>query len=847
MKSSFQSLIVLLAVALTATVGRVQAADADPYQQLTKWQFGQSREPLALISEQIRKTAPEEYSAIEARLLPILQSSETPKDAKRFICRWLSIVGSEKCIPALAALLNDDVLSHPARMALEPMPSPTAGDALRNALPQVKGKLLAGVIASLGVRRDEQAVGALSRLAGSDDSLVADTALRALGAIGTEQAARSLANLQVSEALARTLARAKITAASHLAAAGNRQLAARVYQSQMSDQQPRAIRIAALKGLIGALPENEGANLVINTMQGSDTAMRDAVVSAYISSTDQHLKDAVAAQLPNLRPEGQLLLLGVLADQTEVAARTPVLKVLERSQDTDTRDAALECLVRHGTAEDVALLVRLAQNPTAAEAAAAKSVLQRMQAPNVNTVLIQLVESPDAGTRAVVLAALASRHAESALPTLAKLATGTDPVMATEAAKALGVMGHTEQLAALTQVLVNTDNTELRNAAEDSAKSICRRATDKAAIAQTLLMALTKARTPAARTSLLPLLIYPAGEDAMKAARSAMLEGNAEVRDAAVRTLASWPDAAVVPTLVDLAKSTDNPTYAVLALRDGCLRLAAMEEVPMAERLSIYRSILDAAKRPQEKKQAISGLSQLPSVGAMELLQQCMKNEALKNDASLAAVRLARQIGVVYNKQAMAALEQIKAQATGDDIRKQAESAIRAVQNIGQSPEGYIVAWMLAGPYTETGKSGQDLFDVRFAPEKADAKADWRPVVVPPGTKAGMVALDKIFGGNDRVAYLRTQIESDEPQNALLEIGSDDGVKVWLNGQVVHANNAVRPNTPNQDKARIKLKQGVNTLLLKITQGGGEWTACCRVRSTDGKELNNITIAPSAE
>ena len=115
------------------------------------------------------------------------------------------------------------------------------------------------------------------------------------------------------------------------------------------------------------------------------------------------------------------------------------------------------------------------------------------------------------------------------------------------------------------------------------------------------------------------------------------------------------------------------------------------------------------------------------------------------------------------------------------------------------------------------------------------------------GSKSGLVELDKVMRGENRVAYLRTQITSDKAQDALLEMGSDDGIKVWLNGQVVHANNSVRPCAPGSDKAKIKLKQGANDLLLKITQGAGEWSACCRVRGPNGQELNDVTVAPNAQ
>ena len=78
-------------------------------------------------------------------------------------------------------------------------------------------------------------------------------------------------------------------------------------------------------------------------VQGDDAAMRSATIAAYISSTDQGLKDTVAGELPAMKPAGQLILLGVLADQPDVAARPGVLAVLKAADDDKIRAAALEC------------------------------------------------------------------------------------------------------------------------------------------------------------------------------------------------------------------------------------------------------------------------------------------------------------------------------------------------------------------------------------------------------------------------------------------------------------------------------------------------------------------------
>ena len=842
MKSHFSTLLLALGLTLAANLTPAQQPPADPFAALPKYQFGQSRLPLALIDEQIRKSTPADYKAIEAKLLPILQAPETTKDAKRFICRWLTVVGSAECVAAVAPLLTDDDLSHPARMALEPMTDPAAGAALRAALPKAKGKVLVGIISSLGIRRDGQAVGALSGLIRDADPLVAGTALAALGEIGPA-AAQVLNTAAVPETLARTLARARIAAAGYLAQSGAGPQAAEMFKNLMSPQHPQAIRIAALKGQIGALPQADATTLILEMLQGEDAAMRSATISAYTSSSDLALKNTVAAKLPSMKPAGQLILLGVLADQPDVAARAPVLEVLAAGGEDNLRCAALECLVRHGEAADVPRIAALANDKSAAVADAARRTLQRLGKPGTDDALVRLIESPDASLRAVTLATLANRRVESALPTLVRLLSGSDAALATEAAKALGVMGKSDQLADLAKILATTENAALRSATEEAVKSVCRRTPDKSAAAAVLVASLNQAPATPARVSLLQTLIYTGGESALNTVLKAMQDNQPEVRAAATKALIAWPEAAAGAPLLALARNATDPNQAIVVLRDGCLRLADSDELSLSHRLDILRGVLDVAQRPEEKRRAISTLAEMPSLGAMQLLQGAVKDPALQNDAVKAAAKLGRQLAAVYNRQIVAALQDIKAQLPTDEARQPIENALKAAQNAGQSPDGFVIAWMLSGPYTEEGKDGNALFDIAFAPEKPNAQAEWRPIA---GAKSGLVELDKVMRGDNRVAYLRTQITADKTQDALLEMGSDDGIKVWLNGQVVHANNSVRPCTPGSDKAKIKLKQGANDLLLKITQGAGEWSACCRVRGPNGQELTDVTVAPNA-
>ncbi len=142
----------------------------------------------------------------------------------------------------------------------------------------------------------------------------------------------------------------------------------------------------------------------------------------------------------------------------------------------------------------------------------------------------------------------------------------------------------------------------------------------------------------------------------------------------------------------------------------------------------------------------------------------------------------------------------------------------------------YLSKWEVAGPYTEDGASHRQLFDIPLGPEQADAEVQWKAVPsqllnLHPAYVDLANALD---GGDQRVAYLRTRIEAKESKSIQLEIYSDDGVKAWLNGKLIHANNLSRgiPTTP--DKVVVALKKGSNDLMLKVTQNAGPWGAIAR-------------------
>ncbi len=126
----------------------------------------------------------------EKELLATLRSA--PPAEKAITCKLLAVHGSEESVPDLARLLADEQLASWARIALEAIPGPAADEALRKALDSLQGNLLVGTINSIGVRRDAQAVDALSGRLQDKDADVASAAAVALGLIGNSAATKAL-------------------------------------------------------------------------------------------------------------------------------------------------------------------------------------------------------------------------------------------------------------------------------------------------------------------------------------------------------------------------------------------------------------------------------------------------------------------------------------------------------------------------------------------------------------------------------------------------------------------------------------------------------------------------------
>ncbi|MBL7698745.1 MAG: serine hydrolase [Chitinophagaceae bacterium] len=162
--------------------------------------------------------------------------------------------------------------------------------------------------------------------------------------------------------------------------------------------------------------------------------------------------------------------------------------------------------------------------------------------------------------------------------------------------------------------------------------------------------------------------------------------------------------------------------------------------------------------------------------------------------------------------------------------------------------------WWVAGPMTVSGTSTPDNTSQETFFNRSDDQKIQVSFAIPAGGSVrdlknwkeiswndDIIDLDSIFKHPDYVsAYAFAVIVSDAPKQALLGVGSDDALKVWVNGKLVHKNWMARGVVTDNDVIPVSLNKGKNEILLEVQDITGGWAFTARF--LDKKALAGLLI-----
>jgi len=111
--------------------------------------------------------------------------------------------------------------------------------------------------------------------------------------------------------------------------------------------------------------------------------------------------------------------------------------------------------------------------------------------------------------------------------------------------------------------------------------------------------------------------------------------------------------------------------------------------------------------------------------------------------------------------------------------------------------------------------------------------------------KEFVVDLHEVTGGRveSTLAYAVTWLDAPKDMDVVFAIGSDDGFALRVNGEWVETMQKGRPYVSRENKVPARLKKGRNEVLMKVSQGGGDWKFAVHVEDANGRAAEGVSAS----
>jgi hypothetical protein len=170
--------------------------------------------------------------------------------------------------------------------------------------------------------------------------------------------------------------------------------------------------------------------------------------------------------------------------------------------------------------------------------------------------------------------------------------------------------------------------------------------------------------------------------------------------------------------------------------------------------------------------------------------------------------------------------------------------------------DGFIRTWLILAPIPlAENQSGAEGLAKQQIPDEGklqptegakvkvgDKELTWKKHQAP----EHLVDFNAILGATteDSVAYAVCYLVADSDLKDLkMKTGSDDQLKVYLNGKQVFEFTDPRAADKDQDTTEgITLKKGVNTLVMKVVNEKVDWSCCVRFVDKDDKPVKSFKV-----
>jgi len=255
--------------------------------------------------------------------------------------------------------------------------------------------------------------------------------------------------------------------------------------------------------------------------------------------------------------------------------------------------------------------------------------------------------------------------------------------------------------------------------------------------------------------------------------------------------------------------------------------------------VSLYRNAVD----PDLKAIGMEGIRKYPVPEAFDLVMDMLNKGELNTIPTGSMIGIAKTaIEAGQQEQGEKLLNEVLGKLNTPEAVQQTMAALATMKDgpALAAKLGFVKQWAIVGPlpwkmadsFTKN-IIGEPAVDLKKTYPGMGGDVAWKPVST--DDLSGMVNLAGLLGMVDSaVAFAYTEIEVGADEDIMVHGGSDDGLKIWVNGGVVSEQDVDRPFKVDSDNAPAKLKAGKNALLVMISQRAGGWGFGVRISRADG-------------
>ena len=163
----------------------------------------------------------------------------------------------------------------------------------------------------------------------------------------------------------------------------------------------------------------------------------------------------------------------------------------------------------------------------------------------------------------------------------------------------------------------------------------------------------------------------------------------------------------------------------------------------------------------------------------------------------------------------------------------------------------FITEWQIIGSFDNESHNGfqfvyqpEEKIDLTATLEGKNWPVQWRAWSVP-SAAGGYVDFNALLYPNDKtLAYALSYVYAPRRGGVALRLASDEGLKLWLNDELVYSNEIKRPSALggfDQEAVPVVLQEGWNKILIKSVQSDNAWGFRLRLTEPSGAALPPLT------